>query len=199
MLTTLARSSKSSVKYPRLVVVMTVWISSPISRRKAPRRSPSSSLITSSKSSSGAVPKTSRATATSATFQASTRVRCWPWLANERAERPATENSISSRCGPTNVTPRRISSSACSSSAEPACARTPSPSARRDHRRGANRPAWTHRTRRRLTGRHLLIGVTHMARQPVEQSQTVHEQSRTGAGDRIVPRAEHLAAAPGSP
>ena len=36
-----------------------------------------------------------------------------------------------------------------------------------------------------------------MARQPVEQGQTMHEQGRTGAGDRFVPGAEHLAAAPG--
>ena len=36
-----------------------------------------------------------------------------------------------------------------------------------------------------------------MARQPVEQGQPVHEQSRARAGNRIVPRAEHLAAAPG--
>ena len=36
-----------------------------------------------------------------------------------------------------------------------------------------------------------------MARQPVEQGQPVHEQGRARTGNRIVPRAEHLAAAPG--
>ena len=36
-----------------------------------------------------------------------------------------------------------------------------------------------------------------MARQSVEQGQTMHEQGGPGASDGVIPCAEHLAAAPG--
>ena len=47
-----------------------------------------------------------------------------------------------------------------------------------------------------LAGRHLPIRGAHMARQPVEQGQAMHKQGRPGAGNGVIPRAEHLAAAP---
>ena len=47
-----------------------------------------------------------------------------------------------------------------------------------------------------LTGRDLSVGIAHVTRQAIEQGKTMHQQSGSSAGDRLVPGAEHLAAAP---
>ena len=49
---------------------------------------------------------------------------------------------------------------------------------------------------RGLAGRHLSVSIAHMARQSVDQGQTMHEQGRARTGKRFIPGAKHLAAAP---
>ena len=90
--------------------------------------SPSSSLRTSSKSRTGASPRTRRISASSLSLRLNAAVRCCPWEPKTRTSRPLSRMPMSSRCGPLVVQPRRISSARALQSASPSAARAPSPS-----------------------------------------------------------------------
>src|SRR5882724_10414211 len=81
-----------------------------ISRRTLPPTIESSSDNASSRSSTGAVPAASVTGSTSASRSASARSRCSPREPNARVSVPFSSMARSSRCGPTSVRRRRISS-----------------------------------------------------------------------------------------
>src|SRR6267378_3754026 len=88
-----------------------------ISRRTLPPTTESSSDNASSRSSTGAVPAASVTGSTSASRRASASSRCSPREPNARVSVPSSSMARSSRCGPTSVRPRRISSARRRSSA----------------------------------------------------------------------------------
>ena len=47
-----------------------------------------------------------------------------------------------------------------------------------------------------LPGRNQPVGIAHVSGQAIEQGQAVYQQGRSGAGNRLIPRTEHLTAAP---
>src|SRR3989441_538842 len=81
-----------------------------ISRRTLPPTTESSSDRASSRSSTGAVPAASVTGSTSASRSASAKSRCSPREPNVRVSVPFSSMARSSRCGPTSVRRRRVSS-----------------------------------------------------------------------------------------